>query len=75
MSDKFKCWCGVVGDADHMFMDTAGTCGGTGVLNCYCGGDLCVCHNHGEVECAGCDDCSYGDDDYAGCDDDDDQDG
>ena len=33
------------------------TCGGMGVLYCHCGGDLCVCHNHGEVECFGCEDC------------------
>jgi hypothetical protein len=26
-------------------------------LDCRCGGDLCVCHNHGSVECDGCIDC------------------
>jgi hypothetical protein len=33
------------------------TCGGTGYLHCYCGGDLCVCGNFGETECYGCEDC------------------
>lgn len=33
------------------------TCGGSGILNCYCGGDMCVCGNGGEVECCGCADC------------------
>lgn len=27
------------------------------MLYCICGGDFCVCHNHGEVECDGCEDC------------------
>ena len=34
-----------------------GPCGGLGVFECLCGGDQCVCHNHGEVECPGCADC------------------
>lgn len=38
-------------------------CGGTGYLNCYCGGDLCVCGNFGEVECPGCPDCEGMDED------------
>jgi hypothetical protein len=33
------------------------TCGGTGILHCYCGGDFCCCGNFGEVECPGCEDC------------------
>ena len=24
----------------------------------------CVCHNHGEVECFGCPDCEYDEDDF-----------
>lgn len=28
------------------------------------GGDLCVCHNHGEAECHGCPDCEDDYDDY-----------
>lgn len=39
------------------------TCGGTGTLTCYCGGDQCVCGNNGEAECLGCADCD--DSDYA----------
>lgn len=30
-------------------------CSGGGWLNCYCGGDLCVCDNQGEAECYFCD--------------------
>ena len=26
-------------------------CDGHQVVNCYCGGDLCVCDNHGEEPC------------------------
>lgn len=37
-------------------------CNGTGVLNCYCGGDFCVCGHQGEVPCPGCDDCDCEDD-------------
>jgi hypothetical protein len=47
--------------------DLDDTCGGTGSLNCYCGGDFCACENQGEVPCPGCEDCEgqdelYGDD-------------
>lgn len=38
-------------------------CGGSGYINCYCGGDLCVCANGGEIECDGCEDCETQDDD------------
>jgi hypothetical protein len=38
-------------------------CGGSGYMNCYCGGDLCVCGNQGVIECMGCVDCD-GDDDH-----------
>lgn len=55
------CWCGA---KDPYFAPVSGECGDTGSINCYCGGDQCVCHNHGEVECLGCPDC--GDN---GCDD------
>lgn len=56
-----RCWCGV---SNAYFSDEPydGGCGGSGTLVCYCGGDQCVCHNHGEVECGGCDDCDLGDD-------------
>lgn len=30
-------------------------CGGMGIANCYCGGDLCICENYGEMECPLCD--------------------
>lgn len=35
------------------------TCGGTGWLQCWCGGETCVCRacGAGEVECYGCRDC------------------
>lgn len=60
-----KCWCGMEGRAcdlfDSDFLDES--CGGTGILNCHCGGDLCVCHHHGETECFGCPDCE-GEDDW-----------
>ncbi len=62
------CWCGVTGRMDEMFDDEvfSSHCGGTGVLHCECGGDICVCHNHGEVDCPGCADCDIDDnDDFA----------
>jgi len=58
--DIYTCWCGVSGTYDELF-DDAGlpdTCGGLGVRYCECGGDLCVCHHHGEVPCEGCEDCN-----------------
>ena len=53
------CWCGARGTYDELFddSDADGGCGGSGVVHCYCGGDLCVCHHHGEYECPGCEDC------------------
>lgn len=30
------------------------TCHNTGWVNCYCGGDLCVCENNGEEPCPMC---------------------
>ena len=29
-------------------------CDGDGEVNCYCGGDLCVCENYGERACPRC---------------------
>lgn len=65
-----RCWCG----AKNPYFDPdiyRRGCGGSGILHCMCGGDLCVCHNHGEVECDGCPDCHdhdeesfFDDDDY-----------
>ena len=66
--DTFTCWCGVSGKYEDMFEDDYLNegCGGLGFLNCYCGGDLCVCHHHGETECPGCDDCDGDEDDACG---------
>lgn len=61
--DVIKCWCGAVGTYDDLFADDFGSwnCGGSGFLQCECGGDFCVCHHHGgEVECPGCEECGYG---------------
>lgn len=62
------CWCG---EKNPAYSDDGleSGCGGTGVRQCFCGGDQCVCHYHGEVECDGCEDCEGADDycaDYAG---------
>jgi hypothetical protein len=54
------CWCGVKNP--YFAPVHHETCGGTGMINCYCGGDQCVCHNHGEVECFGCAECDQSDD-------------
>lgn len=54
-----RCWCGASGTFDELFDASVfeQCCGGSGVLHCECGGDFCVCHNHGEVECPGCEEC------------------
>lgn len=54
------CWCG---EPSPLFDDDglAESCGGTGFLACFCGGDACVCHHHGGVDCDGCDECDYDD--------------
>lgn len=57
-----KCWCGAVGTHEEMFSPCLGdSCGGTGSVDCFCGGDQCVCHNHGETDCPGCPDCEHND--------------
>lgn len=33
---------------------TCPRCDGGGTLECYCGGDLCVCENYGERDCPLC---------------------
>jgi hypothetical protein len=73
--EGFECWCGASGPIGEM-LDDSGlelNCGGTGSLNCECGGDFCVCHYHGSTECPGCEDCEQDDDgfdeDYQGEDD------
>lgn len=30
------------------------TCQNTGSVDCYCGGDLCICENNGEEPCPEC---------------------
>lgn len=50
-----RCWCGT----RRPYRETSPAllssyCAGTGELDCLCGGDQCVCHNHGTVECEGC---------------------
>lgn len=64
-----ECWCGVKGTYEELFddLDCDDGCNGTGSINCYCGGEQCVCHHHGEYECPGCEDCEggeYGDYDW-----------
>lgn len=62
-NETFTCWCGATGTYDELFDDDLEeSCGGSGVLHCFCGGDLCVCHHHGEAECHGCEDCETDDD-------------
>lgn len=63
---EITCWCGATGTYDELFDDDflEPSCGGMGILHCRCGGDLCVCHNHGEIECHGCPDCEEHDDDW-----------
>lgn len=60
-----KCWCGAEGTFDELFSDDVcgRRCGGSGHVDCYCGGDFCVCHYHGGTECDGCPDCEGEDDD------------
>lgn len=53
------CWCGEP-NPHHARLSRG--CGGYRFMICLCGGDLCACHNHGEIECFGCQDCE-GDDD------------
>lgn len=73
--DIITCWCGAKGTYEELFDDGCldDCCGGSGYVECYCGGDQCVCHHHGqEVECPGCEDCEGldFDDDDMGDDDD-----
>lgn len=56
----FECWCGAKGTYEELCDPLGlppGNCGGAGYKICECGGDQCVCHHHGEVECDGCEDC------------------
>jgi hypothetical protein len=64
LDGPIRCWCGAEGAYEDLFDDACldESCGGLGTLNCYCGGDFCVCHHHGETECPGCPDCEGSDD-------------
>jgi hypothetical protein len=44
-------------EADEWAEDLDLGCGGTGVVECECGGDQCVC-GLGEYPCPGCEDCA-----------------
>ena len=62
-SDDEPCWCG----EEHPYYADDGIdegCGGSGMLYCRCGGDICVCHWHGEVDCSGCEDCAERDESW-----------
>lgn len=63
---EFECWCGAKGKSGELYDMSclSDTCGGSGTLNCLCGGDQCVCHWHGEIECPGCADCEGDEEDY-----------
>lgn len=37
-------------------------CKNTGEIDCYCGGDLCICLNYGTMDCPACNG-DFGDDD------------
>lgn len=51
------------GAGEGCLCDFRGGCGGLRVVTCRgCGGDCCVCTCGGESECAGCEDCDFGDD-------------
>jgi RecJ-like exonuclease len=45
-------------DQDYDYDDAFGTpcphCNGDGEVNCHCGGDLCLCENHGDAPCPVC---------------------
>lgn len=58
--DTAPCWCG---EEHPHYEPLPATCGGLGTIECECGGDgLCVCHNHGGIDCDGCEECEDGDD-------------
>ena len=61
-----KCWCGA--KRGWFSVSYLRGCGGQGIRYCLCGGDLCVCHNHGEIECDGCAECEDIGEKYEDCD-------
>ena len=59
-----QCWCGTKNPQFNPRGLERG-CGATGFRSCFCGGDQCVCHYHGGIECDGCEDClGLAEDDY-----------
>jgi hypothetical protein len=54
-----KCWCGT---RNPYYAPLPRRCEGYGHIDCLCGGDFCVCHHHGGIECDGCVDCEELDD-------------
>lgn len=54
------CWCG---EENPLYEDVMGPCDGSGDCECRCGGDTCICHNHGYGLCPGCEECEGDDDD------------
>ena len=57
-----RCWCGT---RNPYFAPLPERCGGYKHISCLCGGDFCVCHNHGDVDCDGCVDCEPDEDEVA----------
>ncbi len=49
-----RCWCGV---DNPYYAPLERYCGGMGLIECICGGEFCICHHHGVVECSGCSEC------------------
>jgi len=45
-----------------IFRDLDTRCGGTGWLECSCGGDQCYCQLNGGIDCSGCPDCENSED-------------
>lgn len=43
------------GDDSNPADDWCDTCHNMGVVDCHCGGDLCICLHHGEKPCPDCD--------------------
>ena len=43
-----------IGDEDYDEDEWCWTCCGTGDVDCFCGGDLCVCAHHGTMPCPRC---------------------
>lgn len=36
-------------------LEVCPNCMGAGEVPCHCGGDLCICENHGDAPCPTCD--------------------